>query len=105
MTNELSISTKILIGFVLAIVLYCILAYNNCRDTSIFWFKMSKLLGIDNSYVCKGPVRGYDYNHAWLRIGNTNIETTTLNLYKSPRVDYINPLFVLDDIEQINNLI
>lgn len=85
-----------------AIVIYILLAYNHCVDVSCAWFRL--LRPIENDIVfCVGTVEGKDYAHMWLRVNGHNIETTTLNLFKSRKVDYATPFFISDDIDLVRS--
>ena len=82
---------------------YCALAYGRCDTASYYTFCTCEYIGVD-AQVCCGDIIGTDaWDHAWIRIDGTNIETTTLNLYKTPYCDYDNPYFVSSDINEIRS--
>ena len=74
---------------------------NNCDTMSYHAFRFYDSVGID-AQVCCGDLSGTDeYDHAWVRVNGINIETTTLNVIKSPYCNYDNPYFVSDNITEI----
>lgn len=97
-------NTKTIIGTVIALIALWFVMTQCCIYTSIAVYTVADVCGM-NPVICSTSVEGAEYYHAYVRIGATNFETQTLNIYKSGDVDYNNPVYTFDTVSEFTNAV